>query len=217
MVRHHAPGAAARRITGLDWSRVDTRSRALGARTSVALGVLLACGSLGVGMPEAAARWVDGNWRARHLASLIRRRLLGEPESRIVGDWYWLLLLDSACDRLRLCDRTLREYSRRLRPNKRDVEFVTLPAPLHFLHYGVRPIRLAIERLKALRKRTENRRDVRRGSGASRFSARWTTRRVESARDSDPFGQLSLGEIAQSGGRARVRGQFHRAKCPNCG
>ncbi len=137
----------------LDWSCVDTRSRALGARTSIALGVLLACGSLGVEMPEAAARWVVEARRAHHLAERIRRRLLGEHVSGLGGTWYWFLLLDDPADRLRLCTRTARAYSRRLRPNQRDVEFLNLPAPLRFLHYGVRPIRWAIERLKAPRKR----------------------------------------------------------------
>ena len=121
----------------LDWKAVLEEAKRSGLWRSLALGVLLAHNLAGAPVPLPILRRFKADRSARNLALHLEKHLFDAPgctpESRVPYNVQLLGFRDRARWLLSL------DF---LRPNERDRAFIPLPAPLHFLYYLVRPLRI---------------------------------------------------------------------------
>jgi hypothetical protein len=122
---------------GLDWAGVEDRARRFGLERALHL-TLGACRAvLGTPLPPALPR---------HAAPRRLRVLRAAPVT--IGGWAETLsavrLLVGPVDKLRYLGRLL------LRPTLAEWSLVRLPAPLGFLYYGLRPLRLGLASGRAM-------------------------------------------------------------------
>jgi hypothetical protein len=129
-----------RRFEALDWPLVFDEARASGIGRMLRAGLLLASELLGAPLPTVARQFARSDTGAVRLVSGIRQRLLKAdcepglaPASRVAFD---LRMRERFRDRLRYC-------LGHLRPGVGDWATVPLPRGLAFLHYLIRPFRLA--------------------------------------------------------------------------
>jgi len=135
-------------IPDLDWDYVLQEADGLGLKRILGTGILLAQDLLGAAVPPKLARDLKIDRAARALAARACARFLEEPDER------WGLkggIVSQLQIRERFRDRAkifLRYLWRKLKPTERDRWFLPLPRALSAAHYLVRPLRLALERLR---------------------------------------------------------------------
>jgi hypothetical protein len=125
----------------LNWPRVFDRAAGIGCLRVVHLGLQLAMDLLGAQLPATAVRHLARDRAVPKLASRFERELwngsTGEVErARIVKSLSHLAMRERLRDRLAYCIG-------HLEPTVGDWTALRLPEPLWFLHYLIRPLRLA--------------------------------------------------------------------------
>jgi hypothetical protein len=135
-------------VADLDWSFALREADDLGLNRALGTSLLLAQGLLGADLPGKLGQKLKIDGTARALAAQASTRLFEEP-----GEG-WGLKGDITCQmeiRERLRDRTkilLRYFWNKLKPTERDRWFLPLPSALSVAYYFVRPVRLAMERMR---------------------------------------------------------------------
>ncbi|MBC8128041.1 MAG: PAS domain S-box protein [Gloeobacteraceae cyanobacterium ES-bin-144] len=135
----------------LDWDSLQDQAHLLGCDRVVALGLHLAREMVGAEIPEHVWRRVEITPEIEAMATQVREWLFRAPQSSLtLSDWYQyhLGMKERAKDRFRLHLHYHFRYLRlAIRPNRKDYALVPLPKSLFFLHYFLRPVRLANEYL----------------------------------------------------------------------
>lgn len=121
----------------LDWAEVIREAKRSGLWRALALGVLLAKRIGGAAVPEAVLSRFESDPVASKIARQIELNLFEAPGSPPPGRVPYNIKLLSFRDRVLLVLSL--DF---LRPNEKDLEFVSLPRPLNFLYWLVRPIRV---------------------------------------------------------------------------
>ena len=120
----------------------------MGLKRVLGIGILLAQGLLGAAVPPKLGQGLKIDHTAKALAAQARTRLFEEPGER------WGLKGGITCQmeiRERFQDRTrvfFRYLWNKLKPTERDRWFLPLPSALAIAYYLVRPVRLALERMR---------------------------------------------------------------------
>ena len=128
----------------LDWGRVSREARRCRCQRLLFAGLHLANDLFGVPLPAEVRRRMKRVRGFEGVAATLRARLLTEesPPVRPTEYHLWnLQIMDALRDRLRYCGTTLLPAV--LRPTERERALLPLPSCLAFLHYLLRPLRLA--------------------------------------------------------------------------
>ena len=132
----------------LDWRYVLREANDLGLKRVLGIGLLLAQDLLGVAGPSELTQGLKIDRTAKAVAAQARARFFEEPDER----WGLKGNISSQLQiRERFRDRTkvfLRYFLPKLTPNERDRWFLRMPSSLSVAYYIVRPIRLALERMR---------------------------------------------------------------------
>ncbi len=135
-------------VPDLDWEYVLREAQELGLKRVLGTGLLLAQGLLGAAVPPRLAQGLKIDRSAKALAMQACTRLFEEPGER----WGLKGGITSQLEiRERFQDRTkilLRYFWNKLKPTERDRWFLPLPSALAVAYYLVRPVRLALERMR---------------------------------------------------------------------
>lgn len=126
----------------LDWEAVLRRARAARVERMLLLGLWLARGLLGAGLPERVRLCAEGDPEVARLASEAASRMFDGAEYRPAG------LLRSVRFNLRARSRArerLRYFRFILTPTDGDLTALALPARLSFVYYLLRPFRLLLK------------------------------------------------------------------------
>jgi hypothetical protein len=135
-------------VPDLDWSFALREADDLGLKRALGTGLLLAQGLLGAALPQKVGQKLTIDRTAKALAAQAGTRFFEEPGER------WGLKGGITCQmeiRERLRDRTkilLRYFWNKLKPTERDRWYLPLPSALSVAYYFVRPVRLAMERMR---------------------------------------------------------------------
>jgi len=135
-------------IPDLDWDYVLQEADDLGLKRVLGTGILLAQDLLAADVPPKLARDLKIDRAAKALAARAGTRFLEEPDER------WGLqggIISQLQIRERFRDRAkifLRYLWHKLKPTERDRWFLPLPRALSVAYYVVRPLRLALERMR---------------------------------------------------------------------
>jgi len=135
-------------VPDLDWQYALHEAEELGLKRVLGIGILLAQGLLGAAVPPKLGQGLKIDHTAKALAAQARTRLFEEPGER------WGLKGGITCQmeiRERFQDRTrvfFRYLWNKLKPTERDRWFLPLPSALAIAYYLVRPVRLALERMR---------------------------------------------------------------------
>jgi hypothetical protein len=135
-------------VPDLDWQYALHEAEELGLKRVLGIGILLAQGLLGAAVPPKLGQGLKIDHTAKALAVQARTRLFEEPGER------WGLKGGITCQmeiRERFQDRTrvfFRYLWNKLKPTERDRWFLPLPSALAIAYYLVRPVRLALERMR---------------------------------------------------------------------
>lgn len=136
---------------GLDWKSLQDQAHLLGCDRVLALGLHLAREMVGADIPEHVWNRVEITPEIESMVAQVREWLFRDPQSSLtLSDWYQyhLGMKERAQDRFRLHLHYHFRYLRMaIRPNRKDYALVPLPKSLFFLHYFLRPVRLANEYL----------------------------------------------------------------------
>jgi hypothetical protein len=130
----------------IDWGKLQQEASRQGVRRVLSLGLILARDLLGAGLPTEVSRAVDRDFRGRSVVSRIVARLFTESVESY-GDLekviFYLRTMDRWQDRVRFCTRYLSQSLRAVAtPTSKERDLVSLPAPLSFLYYVFRALRL---------------------------------------------------------------------------
>lgn len=124
----------------LDWEHVIELARRSGAQRMLRLGLALASQLLGAALPSSVEAYLRGDPHLATLVAQVRAGLLGSaestPDNRSGRAMFHLRLRERWRDRAQYC-------AAHLRPGVGDWAGVPLPPALGFLHYVLRPFRLA--------------------------------------------------------------------------
>jgi hypothetical protein len=135
-------------VPDLDWEYVLREADDLGVKRALGTGLLLAQDLLGAAVPPRLGQDLKIDRKAKALAARARSHLFEEPGER------WGLkggIISQIELRERLRDRTkifLRYFWERLKPTERDRWFLPLRSSLAVVYYFVRPVRLAMEKMR---------------------------------------------------------------------
>jgi hypothetical protein len=135
-------------VPDLEWEYVLREAKDLGLRRVLSTGLHLAQGLLGATVPPELAQELKIDRTAKALAVQARTRLFEEPGER------WGLKGGITCQmeiRERLRDQAkilLRYFWNKLKPTDRDRWFLPMPNSVSLAYYLVRPVRLAMERVR---------------------------------------------------------------------
>ena len=138
-------------VPDLDWHYVLHEADERGLRRVLGTGLLLAQGLLGAALPTKLARDLKIDRAAKALAAQASTQLFAAPGER------WGLQGGITCQleiRERFRDRTkilLRYFLHKLKPTERDRWFLPMPKFLSAAYYVVRPVRLALQRMRRTR------------------------------------------------------------------
>src|ERR1700731_1075789 len=136
-------------VPDLDWQYVLHEADDLGLKRALGTGLLLAQGLLGAAVPPKLAQDLKIDRTAKALAAQACTRIFEEPGER----WG---LQGGIASQLEIRERfwagtkiCLRYFLHNLRPNERDRWFLPMPRFLSVAYYVVRPVRLALERIRS--------------------------------------------------------------------
>jgi hypothetical protein len=135
-------------VHDLEWEYVLREADDLGLKRVLGTGLLLAQELLGAAVPPKLEQCLKIDRTAKGLAAQARTRLFEEP-----GE-HWGLKGGITCQieiRERLQDRTkilFRYFWNKLKPTERDRWFLPMPNSVSLAYYLVRPVRLALERMR---------------------------------------------------------------------
>lgn len=135
-------------VPDLEWEYVLREAEELGLKRVMGTGLLLAQGLLEAAVPPKLAQGLKIDRRTKALAMQACTRLFEEPGER------WGLQGGITCQleiRERLRDRAkvlLRYLWSKLKPTDRDRWFLPIPSAFSVAYYVVRPVRLALERMR---------------------------------------------------------------------
>jgi hypothetical protein len=135
-------------VPDLDWGYALHEADDLGLRRVLGTGLLLAQGLLGAAVPPKLWKDFKIDRKAKALAAQARTRLFEEPGER------WGLkggIISQIELRERFQDQAkilLRYFWEKLKPTERDRWFLPLRSSLSVAYYLVRPVRLAMERMR---------------------------------------------------------------------
>lgn len=135
-------------VPDLDWHYVLHEADDLGLKRALGTSLLLAQGLLGAALPPKLAQGLKIDRTAKALAAQASTRLFVEPGESWGAEPDYIFELEL---RERFRDRTkifLRHLLPKLKPNERDRAFLPLPRSLSVAYYVVRPVRLALERMR---------------------------------------------------------------------
>jgi Uncharacterised nucleotidyltransferase len=136
-------------VSDLDWHYVLHEANDLGLKRALGTGLLLAQGLLGAAVPpNLAQQGLKIDRTAKALAAQACTRLFEEPGESWGAEADYTFQFEL---RERFRDRTkifLRHFLPKLKPNKRDRVFLPVPRSLSVAYYVVRPVRLALERMR---------------------------------------------------------------------
>jgi hypothetical protein len=124
----------------LDWEALWRRGRQLHMGRMLCLGLFLAAQTLQAPLPDAFARHVGSEPGVASLARQVCERLErepGDPESTLGRCWFYLRVRERPADGVRYV------LNLALAPTSADWVRHALPAPLGWLYYLLRPLRLA--------------------------------------------------------------------------
>ncbi len=129
--------ALIKRVQPIDWDRAFSRAQSWGSERVLLLGLLLARELTGMNLPAPALARLQA---ARSIESVARKVWAGlfreEPPGLMELTRFRLELTESGSARIRYC------LNRALQPSYRDLEWIRLARPLHFLYFFLRPVRL---------------------------------------------------------------------------
>jgi hypothetical protein len=135
-------------LPDLDWDDVLHEADDLGLKRALRTGLLLAQGLLGADVPPKLGQDLKIDRTAKALAAQACTRLFEEPGER----WGLKGGITSQIEiRERFRDKTkifLRHFWHKLKPTERDRWFLPLRSSLSAAYYVVRPVRLALERMR---------------------------------------------------------------------
>ncbi len=135
-----------RRNPDLDWKSLEERAREYRIVRLLYLGLRLANGLLGAGLPATVQRRVEAEESANALARWVAEGLFAPPvdethyQQRARQYWFMLRSRERWRDRFRIV-----LYSAIRPPHPDASEWVNLPPQLAFLHHVFRPVRLLSE------------------------------------------------------------------------
>ncbi|MDT5269067.1 MAG: hypothetical protein QOH49_1253 [Acidobacteriota bacterium] len=130
------------RSGAVDWSRAARMAKELRLVRLLRMSLALVHDLLGVELPADVLEELRGDSTVRREAGLVVARLVQDapPLSGLLEKGRWRF---SVFDRRR--DALRATLSAFVRPNLPDWKWVSLPAPLFFLYYLLRPVRLAVK------------------------------------------------------------------------
>jgi hypothetical protein len=135
-------------VPELDWHYALHEAKDLGLKRALGTGLLLAQGLLGAAVPAKLAQGLKIDRAANALAAQACTRLFEEPGENWGAEADYTFQFEL---RERFRDRTkifLRHFLPKLKPNERDRAFLSMPRSLSVAYYIVRPVRLAMERMR---------------------------------------------------------------------
>lgn len=122
----------------LNWASLLERARRTGTERMLLLGVYVAHDLLGARLPAQAERALQADPEIARLAELVYARLLAGGSDAVGMYGYFIFQLKA---RPRLRDKF--NYCRyMISPTEEDLTLLTLPAPLSFIYYLLRPLRM---------------------------------------------------------------------------
>jgi hypothetical protein len=124
----------------LDWQQVLENANALGMRRILLLGLVLATDLLDATLPLEIRKMGSGDAVVKRLAGQVQEELflVESPSPGLLGGAILSLnMRERKRDKLRSCFRLITT------PRRYDWLAVSLPDPLFFLYYVIRPVRLA--------------------------------------------------------------------------
>jgi hypothetical protein len=135
-------------VPDLDWNYVLHEADDLGLKRALGTALLLAQSLLGAAVPSKLGQDLKIDPTAKALAAQACTRLFEEPGER----WGLKGGITSQLElRERFRDRTkifLRYFWLKLKPTERDRWFLPMPSSLSVAYYVVRPVRLALEKIR---------------------------------------------------------------------
>ena len=126
---------------GPDWDRLTATARELRLTRLLALGLVLAEDMLEARPPEDVSQWASRCPAVSSLARQVRDHLFAPPDRQLKG---LARIAFFARTRDRVTDRARYLVHRAVTPSERDWKLLSLPPPLFFLYYLIRPCRLAL-------------------------------------------------------------------------
>ena len=131
----------------IDWGKLQQEASRQGMRRMLSLGLILARNLLGAELPVEVSKTVERDFGGGSVVSRIVSKLFTEStepfgdSERVI---FYLRTMDRWQDRVRFCSNYLSQCLRDVAiPTSKEHEFFSLPAPLSFLYYFFRPLRLA--------------------------------------------------------------------------
>jgi hypothetical protein len=136
----------------IDWRELHQEASRQGVRRMLSLGLFLARDLLGAELPVEMSRAVDRDLRGKSIISTVVSKLFTESMEtsrdleKVV---FYLRTKDRWQDRIRFCSCYISQYLHRVvTPTSKDRNILCLPAPLFFLYYFFRPLRLTVKYLR---------------------------------------------------------------------
>jgi len=131
----------------IDWNAFLKESRTIGSERNMALGLYLAHHLLGAALPQEVLQRVEADTVVVSLAAQIKDRLFRSLETSLdIAHWqeFHLRVRERLRDRIRVRAHYYFRYLHLLTsPTDRERELFSLPEPLSFFYYIIRPLRLA--------------------------------------------------------------------------
>jgi putative nucleotidyltransferase-like protein len=125
---------------GIAWRMVLSEARRLGCERMVLLGLLLGRDLLGAELPDEVVNKIERDRLLLRLAREVCEGLFcadGAQSGLLKNCLFYIRSRERPSDRLRMCARLLAS------PTAGDIKLLSVPAPLWFLYYLLRPARLA--------------------------------------------------------------------------
>lgn len=129
----------------LDWERVMEWASMMGSERALFLGLLLANELLGTALPEEVIQRIKADPAVKLYAAQVHKQLFCETDNSygVKESFLKRFMMECPPDRGSRSGYLVWHFLRlAITPSQRDQKFLSLPEPLSFLYYFVRPIRL---------------------------------------------------------------------------
>jgi len=135
----------------IDWGKLQQEASRQGVGRMLSLGLFLARDLLGAELPVEVSKAVERDFGGGSVVLRIVSKLFTgsiEPYGNFEMVIFYLRTMDRWQDRVRFCSSYLSQCLRAVAtPTSKEREFFSLPAPLFFLYYFFRPLRLTVKYL----------------------------------------------------------------------